>query len=110
MVNSRIDLKDLVWTGAGKHTVTGGGGSDVIHFRKDEVMMDKKTFTKLMDWSEKDGLAFNGYFSDEILVKGVNGGKKSSLYLDDEKVAKFMGVEPDVLQELVDSAHYFVYL
>lgn len=102
--------RDLVWTGAGKHTVTGGGGSDVIHFRKDEVMKDKKTFTKLMDWSEKDGLAFNGYFSDEILVKGVNGGKNSSLYLDDEKVAKFMGVEPDVLQELVDSAHYSVYL
>lgn len=102
--------RDLVWTGTGKHKVTGGKGSDVIHFRKDEVSKDKRTYTKLMDWSDEDGLAFNGYFSDEVLVKGINGGENSTLYLDGEKVAKFIGMGPDVLQGLVDSAHYSVYM
>lgn len=108
-----IDLgrgKDYVWSGTGRSKVTGGGGSDVIHFRKDTVAEDDKAFTKLMDWTEKDGLAFNGYYIDEITVKGVNGGKNSVLEMDGERVAKFMGLAPDLLQTMVEDAHYSVYM
>jgi hypothetical protein len=108
-----IDLgrgKDSVWTGTGRSKVTGGGGHDVIHFRKDTVADDAKAITKLMDWTEKDGLAFNGYYIDEIIVEGINGGKNSILELDGERVAKFMGLAPDVLQSMVEDAHYSVYI
>ena len=108
-----IDLgrgKDSIWTGTGRSKVTGGRGSDVIHFRKDTVAKEAKAFTKLMDWAEKDGLAFNGYYIDEITVEGVNGGKNSTLQLDGERVAKFMGVAPDLLQTMVEDAHYSVYM
>ena len=107
----RIDLgsgRDLVWTGVGRHEVTGGGGPDVMHFRKDTVAKSEKSFTKFLDWSEKDGLAFNRYFSDEVVVQSGKGGENSLLYLDGEKVAKFMGLEADLLQAMVDSAHYSI--
>jgi hypothetical protein len=111
--NETIDLgsgKDHVWTGTGRSKVTGGGGGDVIYFRKDTIAEDDKAFTKLMDWTKKDGLAFNGYFIDEIIVKGVNGGKNSILELDGERVAKFMGVAPGLLQTMVEDAHYSIYM
>jgi hypothetical protein len=108
-----IDLgrgSDSIWTGTGRSKVTGGGGSDIIYFRKDTVAEDDKSFTKLMDWTEKDGLAFNGYFIDDITVKGVNGGKNSKILMDGERVAKFMGLEADLLQTMVEDAHYSIYM
>ncbi len=110
--NEKIDLgpgNDDVWSGTGKSWVTGGEGADTIYFRKDTVSKDEKTYTKILDWGGKDGLAFNNYFPDEIVVKGVNGGTNSILKLDGEKVAKFMGLGPAELELMVEDAHYSIH-